>query len=176
MKYRELILRGKQSLQFQDGTLAMLEVRPVGDDYPLRAYFESGKVLTLLQVVDMSERNEDPILYIIEGQSADLVLLLGGIEAYCINSEASIVSKITLFRTKGEEEYWTTIVITQDVATIVIYEGGILLIDSSFGVRFHEKKLFNDRLVAVEKHSLRFVRDESVEWDLSLADGTSIFK
>lgn len=176
MKYRELILRGKQSLQFQDGTLAKLDVQPVGDDYILRIYFESGTVLTLFQAVDISERSEDPILYAIEGQSVDLVLLLGGREAYCISSEATIVAKITLFRKMGEEEYWTTIVVSQDTVTIVIYEGGILLIDSLFRVRFHEKKLFNDRLVAIEKDRLRFVRDDSLEWDFSLTDGTASFR
>ena len=167
MKHQELILRDKHSLVFQDGVVMHLRVHQ-GD---LEVRFDSGKVLMLRNVIDRSETLEDLRVFVVEGRLPRTLLLLGGRQTYLISSQGYAAEQIALVREDGDEEYWSLNIFHGVKESVVLYEGGILVLDDLLAVRFHQKKLFNDKLIEMDERRLKFQRNESIEWYFNLDDG-----
>jgi hypothetical protein len=98
---------------------------------------------------------------------------LGGEKAYWLTSDGVIKAELQMFRRRGEEEYWTTRIIELGSEIIVIYDAGVLTIDEMLQVRWHKSKLLNDDFVAIERNTLKFVRDHDREWFMRLEDGST---
>ena len=96
-------------------------------------------------------------------------LLLAERIAYWVSAGVTEFARFDLFRSSGDEEYWTTTILEQPSALIIVYEAGVLLIDESLKVLMHKKKLFNDFFVAIEYNGLKFKRDHEDEWVMPLA-------
>ncbi|HEY8185264.1 MAG TPA: hypothetical protein VIF64_04295 [Pyrinomonadaceae bacterium] len=134
----------------------------------LRINFKNGWHLELLSAVDFSEQLEHPRVFQIEGSVVGHFLIMGGEKVYKITVAGELEKEIRLFRNRGEEEYWDTLIIQRPHDLIVIYEAGVLVIDSGLDGRFHKRKLFNDIFVATEGDVLKFVRDHDTEWSMKL--------
>lgn len=174
MTWKELFLRSKQTLIFANGATAQLQFcLGWGDRRLLRVQFETGQRLELPSAVDVSELISDPRIFIIEGKLLDQVLLFGGGQCYVVGSQGAVEHSFSLFRSEGDEEYWVTTFLERAPDLIIVYEAGVLAIDASFTVLWHQRKYYNDVLDGVEEDRLIFVRDHDTKWQMSLTDGAA---
>jgi hypothetical protein len=95
-------------------------------------------------------------------------LIFGGEIAFWIRTDLTQIARLDLFRQSRFEEYWTTTILDQTTALIIIYEFGVLVIDETLKVLMHKKKLMNDFFVSIENNVLKFVRDHEEEWLMPL--------
>ena len=137
----------------------------------LRLNFENGSTLELDRAIDISEQLESPRISIVEGVLADTFVLLGGERAYWLTIDGKKTSDLKLFRTEGDEEYWTANIVKRPGDLIFIYEAGVLILNSKLEVTLHRQKFYNDILVSVEDNTLKFVRDHNTEWFMPISDG-----
>ena len=174
MEWTEIALSGVQPLQFRGKQISTAELRETRDrNDGLALHFETGAHVELRAAVDVSEDLSIPRIFIIEGACPNTFMLFGGERLYWISTSGEVNSEIALFRELGESEYWTTNIIQQEGAVVIIYEAGVLVIDGALQVRWHKPKLYNDFFVAVEGNVLKFRRNHEEEWFLRLEDGAT---
>lgn len=171
MRPIEIELAGVQPLYFRGERIGTVERRETRDrPDSLAIHFETGTNRVLPAAVDVSEQLSTPRVFIIEGRSPDTFMLFGGERLYWVSPDGDTRSE-KLFRERGWEEYWTTEIIEQQRAAIIIYESGVIMIDEALQVRWHARKYFNDSFIAVEGSVLRFRQDGQDEWSIRIEDG-----
>jgi hypothetical protein len=176
MKITEIELKGMEKLQFNGKHIATIKriTDSQGRVDSLYIHYETGSVLELPTAVDVSEQLECPRIFIIEGTPLDLFVLFGGVKAYWVSTDGKVQSEFSLFRRSGEEEYWTTVIKEKNAGIIIIYEAGVLAINETLQVQWHEPKFFNDDFVGIEGDALNFVRDHDLRWLMRLQDGAKL--
>ncbi|MBI1851317.1 MAG: hypothetical protein HYR85_13335 [Planctomycetes bacterium] len=169
----ELSLAAKRTITVGGDCIGAVEIRRCeGRDDWLMLSVENGPELLLPSAVDVSERLQEPRLFVVEGERPDVVMLVGGEIAYWIDVDRNVVRELKLFRKYEHAEYWETSMIDRGSVLVVVYESGILAIDSKLDAKWHIRKLFNDVLVAVTDESVILIGDEETPWSVSLVDGT----
>lgn len=168
-------LNGVQSLRFGGKRIGTIELtETINRIDSITIHFDVGSQLVLPSAADVSEQLYCPRVFVMEGTPSDMFLIFGGQFIYWITHDGQIRHKDSLFRTWGEEEYWTMEVIEHGSLTIVIYEAGVLAIEETLRVRWHSPKMFNDHFLALEGNMLKFLREEEVEWLMHLEDGATV--
>src|SRR5882762_6308441 len=112
MKWTEIRLRARQIFCFGSGeTMALDRCELQGRNDGLRVWLDPSSHLDLPSAVDIGERLEYARVFAIEGDDPSHVLLLGGVNAYCLSNQCKVVDQFELYRKHGEEEYWSTTIV-----------------------------------------------------------------
>jgi hypothetical protein len=97
---------------------------------------------------------------------------LGGTRLHHLAADGSRRGATELFRRSADQEYWQTKIVERERDLIVIYEAGVLVIDETLKIPFHQPKLYNDVFSNIEGNEIRFVRDHDREWVMALSDSS----
>lgn len=162
-------LAGRQPLQVrlkQVGTIW----RPDAEHQPATITLQAidGANKYLHDAVDLGEMLDVPRVFLLEGTLSDRFMLLGGCTAYALATDGAIISTFRLLRTRGTEEYWSMQFVKWRSNLVVVFEAGILVIDSELRPVWQHGKLFNDTFVSLEGDTLTFLRDHEEKWQLQV--------
>jgi hypothetical protein len=168
MKLDDINLNVSQPLEFRGSRIGAMELIGPRKSDRLRINIDNGSVLELDHAIDVSEMLEFPRIFVVEGELADTLVLLGGERAYWLTVAGKKTADLKLFRREADEEYWTTKIIERRGDLIFIYEAGVLILNSRLEATFHREKFYNDILVSVEDNTLKFVRDHDEVWFMQI--------
>lgn len=129
------------------------------------------QVLDLTGVVDISETNESPQLFIIYGRPSHEVFLAGGNVAYRLMNDGTVNAAISLYRDMKDLEYWDLQIIDVVTGLLLIYEGGVLFLAENLFVYWHKQKLYNDFYESHDSQAVYFRSEQGTKWLLHLKDG-----
>jgi hypothetical protein len=141
----------------------------------LKLRFDNGLELNLPTAVDVSELEEEPRVFVIEGRNPSTAMLFGGETIYWLTNNGKIERTYHTQRTNegSDTEYWVTELHQVGAKTVIIYEAGVLCLDESLEVLWGTRKYYNDFSRGIIDGRLRFLRDHDEEWFLNLSDGSS---
>jgi hypothetical protein len=178
MRWTELSLSGPSFLIFADGSSATIrwhrKLRRGEPEDSAEVLFPGGRSFELTEAVDAGETVDTTRIFAISGKSAGLVLLLGGPIAYRVYNSGHAEEAFRLYRESAYAEYWETQLTETDLGLLVVYEGGVLLLDEDLRVVWHRKKYFNDFFGGIQGEKLSLLRDHQKKLILSLKDGSPV--
>lgn len=164
MKYTQYNLTGPKALIVHGVELGTIERRNYSDRSNGLRIFYKGRVVDLPSAVDVSEELDEPRIFVIEGANTDKFFIFGGENAFWVSIDVTEITRLNLFREYRDQEYWTTTILEQPKALIIIYEAGVLVINEALKVLTQKPKFFNDFFVAIEEKGIKFLRDHEEEW------------
>jgi hypothetical protein len=137
-----------------------------------RARLEIGEKRVVLEgVVDDAETTEQPRVFVVTGEPVDVMLLLGGRNLYRVDTRGRTETLAALARDTFNTEFWSLRLLAVESGVVVVYEGGVLLIDRLLQPRWHVQKYYNDFLHKVEQGRLWFLEDHERPWSIDLTSG-----
>ncbi|XXT23853.1 hypothetical protein WME94_20160 [Sorangium sp. So ce429] len=139
----------------------------------LRVTWPNDKQIDLPNAIDTSGGPTENRIWILVNGDETRLITMGGLVAYWLTDAGNICNQTNLHREPSDEEFWDIQFLDNRGEQIVIYEGGVLLIDTHMDVRWHIKKRYNDYFDGVDADALHFVcEDES--WKLMVDTGAII--
>jgi hypothetical protein len=177
VKYQEITLgplMNKVELQLPDSKTTQISYKHDKKDEEENLFISNGQSeLKLKSIVDLSEALHSPRVFVASGKRQNIIFIFGGTTSYWIDDNLHIKDTLILKRDLCEVEFWSTTVNPVTKGLLVIYEGGMFLLDSSLNLLWHQKKLFNDRLGVIGPDSF-ILRSDEGETEYSFETGLSI--
>lgn len=124
----------------------------------------NGVAHHLPEVVDTSQGPREHRVWLLMSDRDESVAIFGGLIAYWLDSSHQLASKEKLFREASDEEYWELKAVLLPRGALVVYEGGVMLLEESLKVRWHIRKRYNDSVELVENGCVHFLSETGERW------------
>jgi len=174
MNWNELALKPTANFSFANSERLIITHAPSDENGHGRARIETSVASIVLDgVVDDAETAEAPRVFVISGTPSNALVLLGGTRVYHVDSLGHSQILSCLDRDMVNTEFWSMRLLLVQLGVVVVYEGGVLLVNRDLGVRWHVRKFYNDLLDRVEQDHLWFLEDHEQPWSINLGSGAN---
>lgn len=114
------------------------------------------------EFVNDGRTTEHPIIDIVIYENINIFCTVGGCYSYIFNLEDSSVRKIELFRERRDSEYWYSKYELTEFGLLIIYEGGILLLNEMLNQEWHISKYYNEYVTQIKDDKIYLeIEDEA---------------
>jgi hypothetical protein len=176
MKWKEIALAAPATLVFPDNTAASVSIffgrstygRP---ENRLVISFPNKRIVELADVIDIGETESVPHVFVISSDLPNQVVLFGGPVVCRLDNLGTVQDAFKIYREEKDAEYWSTQFVDTESGLLIIYEGGILLINTQLEAVWHIKKYYNDFYKGIENGNIKILRDHKEKWSVSLQSG-----
>jgi hypothetical protein len=146
----------------------------VTSDDELRVTWGNQKSIVVFDAIDFSQQIDESSIYLLQSDSCEEVLLIGGEKAYYL-TENDINFAFDLPRSFGDlAEYASAIFKETSRGLLCVFEVGLVLIDQNLRKVWSADKYVNDFFVRVDGDVIVMQYDHEQQWRLSLLNGSKL--
>ena len=131
-----------------------------------------SKQFSLEDVLDVSQQLSNPRIIVLYKEHLSSIVLLGRGVVYWVDlASGDVKRKLDLNRDYRDTEYWYIKTLeTAEGNNLIIYEGGIMILDRNLGLSWHLPKYYDDNFEGIEGDKI-IMTSGGETWFLGIHDG-----
>jgi hypothetical protein len=137
----------------------------------LRISSSAGWSTDLDNAIDTSGGRGEETVCLALPESGERFFVFGGPLAYRIGTGGKVEARTELHRDPAHEEWWVSEFHECSGGGLVVYEGGLFLLDAQLNMVWHQRKYYNDQVEQVSAERVDLVGDRGERWFVTIQDG-----